>query len=403
MSAQRHDIVICGGGLVGTSLALSLAHLPLDICLLDPAPFPPKPRADDRTFTIAQGSKRALAALGVWSRLGRGDFQPITEIEVSDRSGRFGFTHIFAGELGVDALGFVTGNAALLAALYGALAATPVTVRQGRFGGLARDGDRAVITVADAPNDERIACRLLVGADGTRSAVREACGIGVDRHDYGREAVVANCRVSAPRPKTAFERFTPDGPIAALPIGDDRYTFVISRRDDPEWQALGEDAFLGRLAGAFGDRLGRLLGAGVRLRFPLIREQARGWVAPRVVLIGNAAHTLHPVAGQGFNLGLRDVAVLAERIADACRAQTDYGERAWLGDYARARQADVANTTLFTDGLVRLFAPRLGPLAAARALALNLVDGLPEVKRMLAVRTMGLKGPLPKLFRGLMP
>lgn len=403
MKTPFHDIVICGGGLVGASLALALAQLPLDICLLDPAPHAPAPRADDRTFTIAQGSKRALATLGAWSRLSRQDFQPITEIEVSDRAGRFGFTHLFADELGVDALGFVTGNVALLAALYGALGETGVTLRRGRFGGVARDDKSATVTLAAGEEGDRLTCRLLVGADGTHSAVRDACGIGVHRHDYGREAIVSNCRVSAPRPTTAFERFTPEGPIAALPIGDDRYTFVISRPDAAEWQALDEELFLDRLRASFGDRLGHVLGASPRLRFPLIRQHAREWVAPRVALIGNAAHTLHPVAGQGFNLGLRDVAVFAERLAEAVRAGADYGDIAWLRDYARARQTDVANTTRFTDGLVRLFAPRLGPVATARAVALNLVDGVPALKRMLAVRTMGLKAPLPKLFRGIKP
>ena len=403
MKIPFHDIVICGGGLVGASLALALSHLPLDICLLDPAPQAPAPRADDRTFTIAQGSKRALTTLGAWSRISRQDFQPITEIEVSDRAGRFGFTHLFADELGVDALGFVTGNVALLAALYGALGETGVTLRRGRFGEITRDDKSATVALAAGEKGHQLKCRLLVGADGTHSAVRGACGIDVHRHDYGREAIVSNCRVSAPRPTTAFERFTPEGPIAALPIGDDRYTFVISRPDAPEWQALDEDLFIDRLRATFGDRLGRVLGASPRLRFPLMRQHAREWVAPRVALIGNAAHTLHPVAGQGFNLGLRDVAVLADRLAEAVRAGADYGDLAWLRDYERIRQMDVANTTRFTDGLVRLFAPRLGPVAIARAVALNLVDGVPAVKRMLAVRTMGLKAPLPKLFRGIKP
>ena len=403
MKIPRHDIVICGGGLVGASLALALAHLPLDICLLDPAPHAPKPRTDDRTFTIAQGSKRALATLGAWSRLSRKDFQPITEIEVSDRAGRLGLTHLFADELGVDALGFVTGNVALLAALYEALSETGVTLRRGRFAGMTTNDEHAIVTLAGEQEGKRLECRLLVGADGTHSAVRGACEIGVYRHDYGREAIVSNCRVSAPRPTTAFERFTPDGPIAALPIGDDRYTFVISRPDATEWQALDEDPFRDRLTKTFGDRLGRILAASPRLRFPLMRQHAREWVAPRVALIGNAAHTLHPVAGQCFNLGLRDVAVLAERLAEAVRGGDDYGDATWLRSYAQVRQADVANTTRFTDGLVRIFAQRLGPVAIARALALNLVDGAPALKRMLAVRTMGLKAPLPKLFRGIKP
>ncbi len=400
---QRYDIVICGGGLVGASLALALAHLPLDICLLDPVACAPAACPDDRTFTIAQGSKRALETLGAWPRLSPGDVAPITEIEISDRSGGFGLTHILAKEQGVEALGFVVGNAALLAALYESLGATRVRLHRGRFAGLTHDGSEAQVMVADGDKSGSIVCRLLVGADGTHSAVRAACGIGVVTHDYGRSAIVSNCRVSRPRPHTAFERFTADGPIAALPIGGDRYTFVISRPDGGQWQALDDEGFLEHLTGRFGDRLGRLLSASPRLGFPLVRRHAREWVAPRCVLIGNAAHTLHPVAGQGFNLGLRDVAVLAERIAEACRAHRDFGDRAWLTGYARARQADVARTTRFTDGLVRLFAPRLPPLAAARGVALNVVDALPGLKRALAIRTMGLKTPLPRLFRGLAP
>ncbi len=400
---ETYDIVIGGGGLVGTSLALSLAHLPLTICLIDPVAAPPPRHKDDRTFTLAQGSKRALTSLGVWPLLPENSFHPITEIEVSDRTGGFGLTHIRAHELGLDALGFVTENAALLAALYGALKDTPVVIRAGRFTSLEVRADAAVVTMSGTDGPEQLSGRLLVGADGTDSAVRTALAIPVTRHAYGREALVMNCRVSAPKPRTAFERFTPEGPLAALPLGDDRYTFVMSSAHAQDWQDLPEPQFLARLEQAFGQRLGHFLACGRRLRFPLILQKAPHPAAARAVLVGNAAHTLHPVAGQGFNLGLRDIASLADTIAEACRRQEDFGSRAVLDRYLAGRARDVASTIEFTDGLVRIFSNKIGPLVAARNLALTLVDCLPSVKRALAVRTMGLKAPLPSLLRGLRP
>lgn len=400
---EAYDIVICGGGPVGTSLALSLAHLPLTICLIDPVAAPPPRHKDDRTFTLAQGSKRALASLGVWPLLPKNSFHPITEIEVSDRSGGFGLTHIRAHELGLDALGFVTENAALLAALYGALKETSVVVRPGRFASLEGGADATVVTLSGAQGTERLSGRLLVGADGTDSAVRAALGIPVSRRAYGREALVVNCQVSAPKPRTAFERFTPEGPLAALPLDDDRYTFVMSSAHAQDWQELPEPQFLARFEKAFGPRLGHFRACGRRLRFPLILQKARYPAAARAVLVGNAAHTLHPVAGQGFNLGLRDVAALADSIAEAWRRHEDFGSRSCLDRYLAGRARDTASTIGFTDGLVRIFSNKIGPLVAARNLALTLVDCLPVVKRALAVRTMGLKGPLPNLLRGLRP
>ncbi|HUW99273.1 MAG TPA: FAD-dependent monooxygenase [Acidiferrobacter sp.] len=403
VSRGSYDIVICGGGLVGTSLALSLAHLPLTVCLVDPAPTAPPRHKDDRTFTIAQGSKRTLTSLGVWPLLPSDSFHPISEIEVSDCMGRFGLTHIDAHELETEALGFVVENSALLGALYVALETTKVTVRTGHFTDIDQHTNSVTVTIAEADGPHQLSCRLLVGADGTNSAVRTTCAIPVTRHDYNREALVTNCRVSAPRPHTAFERFAEQGPIAALPLGDDRYTFVISRIDAKLWQDLSEADFLVQLQAAFGNRLGRLLDASARLRFPLILQQAPNPAAERVVIIGNAAHTLHPVAGQGFNLGLRDVAALADRIADAYRRHEDFGSRAHLDAYVKGRARDTANTIRFTDSLVRIFGYGAGPLVVARNVALTLVDCLPGIKRALGQRTMGLKGPLPRLMRGLKP
>ncbi len=405
MSEASYDVVICGGGLVGTSLALSLAHLPLTIALVDPAPKAPRRHPDDRTFTLAQGSKRALAKLGVWARLAPASTHALTEIEVSDRAGHFGLTHLRADELGVEALGYVTENRALLAALYATLKTTGVQLIAGRFAGMSEtpgaDASRIALEGADGPLAVR--ARLLVGADGTHSAVRAALGLGVRQRDYGREALVTNVTVSSPRPHTAFERFSPQGPVAALPLADGRYTFVVSRRDAKTWEEWPEARFCEALEGLFGRRLGHLTACGRRLRFPLILQIATRARGARTVLVGNAAHTLHPVAGQGFNLGLRDVAHLADGIAAAVRAGGDIGGEAVLAAYEAQRQRDVRNTVGFTDGLVRVFGNDFGPLVIARNLALTAVDCLPSLKRALALRTMGLKRPLPRLLKGLAP
>lgn len=249
----------------------------------------------------------------------------------------------------------------------------------------------------------RVRARLVVAADGARSAVRDALGIPTRRWEYGQTAVLANVTPELAHGNTAYERFTDQGPLALLPLGPERCAAVWTRRDErvPDILALDDAGFLGALQDCFGYRLGRFVRAGARTTQPLSLTLALESVRPRVALIGNAAHTVHPVAGQGFNLGLRDVAVLAELVVEAARRGDDPGDPLLLDAYARWRRSDQRRTALFTDALARVFAFPLAPVAAARNAGLLALDLCPPARHWLARRTMGVAGRLPRLARGL--
>lgn len=399
----HYDVIISGGGLVGATLALSLAHLPLSVAFIDPVAQAPAMATDDRTFTLSLGSQRALSTLGAWRYIDWARATPIRRIHVSDHRGRFGFTHLDADELGVEALGYVTENTALLGALYQALAATEVTAIVGRYRGHTTTADNVTVTIDTPDGEQVVGGRLLVGADGTHSPVRHGAGIGWQCTDYHRQAIVVNCAVDTPTAQVAYERFTAEGPVAALPAGANRYTLVVSQRDAQDLLASDDAAFHAYLQGLFGRRLGTFISSGRRLCFPLTLQRTRMPCARRTVVVGNAAQTLHPVAGQGFNLGLRDVATLADQIAREVRAGADLGADSVLASYAQARRVDTDRTISFTNGLVRIFSIP-GPWAmVARNLALTGVDCLFPIKRALAHRSMGLAAPLPRLLRGLSP
>jgi 2-octaprenyl-6-methoxyphenol hydroxylase len=248
-----------------------------------------------------------------------------------------------------------------------------------------------------------LTARLLVAADGANSRVRQQLGIDALRWDYGQTAVIANVSPALPHGNTAYERFTAAGPLALLPMSEGRCAVVctVDRRDRDAVLALDDAAFLAHLQDRFGDRLGRFRRVGQRQDYPLFMVKSREHARHRVAVIGNAAHTLHPIAGQGFNVGIRDVAVLAEVIIDAWRAGDDPGQLAVLERYANWRRWDQRRAIAFTDGLARLFVNPLPPLRLARNLGLLAFDLCPPVKRLLARQTMGLDGRLPRLARGL--
>jgi 2-octaprenyl-6-methoxyphenol hydroxylase len=228
-------------------------------------------------------------------------------------------------------------------------------------------------------------------------------GIATSRTEYGQHAVVSNVTVARPHANVAYERFTGHGPLALLPMSGNRCSVVWSLPPDQAERmlALGNAEFLRRLHDCFGDRLGDFVQVGSRQSYPLALTRVAEHVRPRLALIGNAAHTLHPVAGQGFNLGLRDVAALAQVLVDAQRAGRDIGDLAVLQQYADWRRRDNQVVSTFTDGLVRVFSNSFSPLVAARNLGLLAIDLLPSVKRSLMRRTMGLSGRLPRLACGL--
>ena len=403
---EDFDVIVSGGGLVGASLAVALAPLGIRIALVEAVPFASaaQPSFDDRTIALSRSSRRILDGIGAW-----GDIDEracaIRTIHVSQRGG-FGSAVIDAREQGVTELGHVVASRALGAALWRKLDATP-GISVFCPGGLdtPREVDGRMVANLSASGQKRpLAGRLLVIADGARSALREAVGIPAGERSYGQTAIVGNVSVSEPgTPGTAWERFTPDGPLALLPFRDDRFVFVLARSPDDADAAMKLDdaRFLGLLQTEFGHRLGRFTRLGKRSTYPLALVRADRVTAPRVVVVGNAAHGLHPVAGQGYNLGLRDVATIAEIVADEVRMGRDPGSPGALARYAEWRRRDQRNVVAFTDGLIRLFGIRLRSMSAARGIGLALFDATPVAKRTLARQTMGMGGTLTRLARGL--
>src|SRR5581483_3481783 len=319
------DVLVVGGGLVGASLAYALRGSGLSIGVVEAFPFSfsESPSFDDRTLALAYGSRRIFAALGLWEAIARRGAAPIKRIHVSDR-GRFGVARLTAAEAGLDALGYVVTHRTLGASLYEAIKdqsnvnmIAPATLQSVT---LEESAARVRVQAGDAAQD--LSARLLVAADGANSPIRDAVGIEVERVPYDQTAVVSAVTTELSHQDTAYERFTESGPLALLPADAERVL------------AWDDETFRRELQVAFGERLGRFSGVGKRNAYPLALTRVREHVRPRLALIGNAAHAVHPVAGQGFNLGLRDVAALAEVLTDAVAAGRDPGDIAALQRYA---------------------------------------------------------------------
>ncbi len=401
-----YDIVIIGGGLVGMSLASALGRSGFRIAVVEAKEWRPPvaPNQEGRTLALAYGSRRIFEGMGLWSQIAAQGVTPIKRIHISDR-GRFGITRLDATDAGIDALGYVVQTTALAAVLYHAVQdlesidlISPAAMKD-----LVFSVDSVSITVKHANRGRKVSARLLVGADGGRSRVRSLAGIDAHEIDYDQTAIVATVTPEAPHHNVAYERFTDSGPLALLPMQDQRCTVVWSthRQQADSIMVWDEAMFLQQLQERFGDRLGQFLEAGKRVAYPLVLTRVDRDVRARLALVGNAAHTVHPVAGQGFNLGLRDVATLSQILVEAARDGRDIGDVHVVGKYLSWRQRDTRAVTAFTDGLIRLFSNSFMPVAVARNLGLMATDLLPPLKRFLIRRTSGLAGPLPRLARGL--
>jgi len=371
-----HDLIVVGAGPVGATLALALADADLDIEVLDARPAG-EPARGDRSLALSHGARLIYERLGLWSGLAATPdaVTPITNIDISQAEG-FGMARLSATLHDLPALGYVVSYRALQAVLDAALARAGIAVRRGA---VARDvrglPEHASVTVeGDA---EPMRARLVAVADGSGTSVN---GIRREHRDYGQVALTAKVWMDAPHGGVAFERFTVDGPMALLPEGD-HYGAVWTRppQSAARIQALTDDEFLRELAQQFGTRLRGFRRVGDRRSFPLALQFARPTIAARVAVVGNAAQSLHPVAGQGFNLGLRDAYEFASVVIDTPRDAL--GTRAMLDRYARGRTADRFAGIAFTHGLVHLFGTGLPLIRWPRGMALTLLDAFPPAKR----------------------
>jgi 2-octaprenyl-6-methoxyphenol hydroxylase len=407
---MNYDVAIIGGGMVGASLGVALAPLGIRVAVVEAVPHDSalQPSFDERTTALSNGSRRILESLGTWAAVS-GAATAIRKIHVSEQGG-FGFARIDAAEQGLEAMGYVVPNRILGRALWTQLQAHSERNHQGlqiicpgQVLEVDAGQDLVTLKIDAAGKTLGIAAKLIVAADGIHSSVREALGVAAESRDYGQTALITTVLPKRFHEHVAYERFTADGPLALLPLEDGRCTLVLSLKSDAVATAMAwsDQELLTEVQRRFGFRLGRFIKVGRRAAYPLSLSRAERTSAPRCAIIGNAAQGLHPVAGMGFNLGLRDVASLAELVAErAARAAFDPGERVMLDEYDAWRAADRSGVIAFTDGLIRTFSNPLRSVRALRNLGLLAFDLSPPAKSALSRLSSGANGRVPKLARG---
>ncbi|MDJ0971848.1 MAG: UbiH/UbiF/VisC/COQ6 family ubiquinone biosynthesis hydroxylase [Kiloniellales bacterium] len=412
----KTEVLIVGGGMVGLTLGCTLAGGGVPTVVLERRALADtvEDAFDGRASAIAQGSRRALDAAGLWAGMAP-HAQPILDIRVSD--GQIGsgglwegtaplFLHYDHREVGDQPLGYIVENRAIRLALNAAVAELPAltVLAPATLEQLDRSPAGVEARLADGG---RIRAQVAVGAEGRRSRLRTEAGIRCAEWSYPQTGIVCTISHDEPHHGVAHEHFLPAGPFAVLPMVDDaegrhRSSIVWTERRDlaEAMLALDDDAFSAEMQRRFGDSLGRIRLLGRRWSYPLSLLHAERYIDRRLALVGDAAHGIHPIAGQGLNLGLRDVAVLAETLVDARRLGLDLGGGPALARYQRWRRFDNVMLTVVTDGLNRLFSNDLGPLRLARDLGLSTVGRIGPLKRLLMRHAMGLEGDLPRLTRG---
>ena len=410
-----YDLIIIGGGLVGASLACALSESSLRIAIIEAFPFKSddseyQPAFDARSVALSYTSKQVFEGMGLWSSINTLGVAPIKKIHISDR-GHAGITRLNAEDENVEALGYVVETRVIGKALFKALnkQKNVTLIAPAKLKNFELSLDSASAIIEHNGESKTLTAKLLVAADGGDSVVRRLSGVRIKQRNYEQSAVIANVATDQPHNNRAFERFTDSGPLALLPMAAteneaNRYSLVwtINSSEQVDMMSWDDETFLTKLKERFGERAGQFINVSPRHVYPLSLMRAKEHVRERLAIIGNAAHSLHPVAGQGFNLGLRDVAALSQVIIDADRnGNKDIGLLTTLQTYADWRRRDHIQTAMATDSLVRIFSNNFLPLAALRNLGLLVVDIVPPLKKVFARHAMGFVGKLPRLGRGL--
>ncbi|HSZ75370.1 MAG TPA: FAD-dependent monooxygenase [Rhizomicrobium sp.] len=403
--AANIDVIVAGGGMVGLTLGIALAKGGLDVAVADPAPKAALLDAgfDGRVSALAYSSVRMFEALGIWPHLVE-HAQAINDILVTDAGANreaspfsLHFDHREIGEL----LGHIAENRHIRAALFAVAETLPNLSLIAPMGVAEMKAESASVT-ATLANGEAIRARLAVAADGRESPLRVAQGIGVVGWSYPQTGIVATVEHEKPHNGVAYEHFLPSGPFAILPMTGNRSSLVWTEKETlaPAMMKLPDDEFDAEIANRFGAHLGATKAAGPRWSYPLKFHIARDYVRPRFALAGDSAHGIHPIAGQGLNLGLKDAAAMAEVVLDAARLGLDIGALDVLKRYERWRRFDALALAAATDGLNRLFSNDIAPLRFARDLGMGVVDSIGPLRRFFMRHAGGSIGKLPRLLKG---
>jgi 2-octaprenyl-6-methoxyphenol hydroxylase len=402
----RCDVIVGGGGMVGLTLAIALAKSGLEVVVADPVPKGAvlDAKFDGRVSALAYASVRMFGALGVWQHL-EAHAQPIKDILVTD--GKIGgepspfSLHFDASEVGAPSLGHIVENRHIRAGLF-AVAETLPNLRLVAPAALTDLDAQAGGITATLGNGETITAQLAVAADGRDSPMRELMGLQMISWAYPQTGIVATVEHEKPHNGVAYEHFLPSGPFAILPMTGNRSSLVWTEDDKlaPQMMKLDQEAFDAEIAKRFGDHLGTTKTAGPRWSYPLKFHLARGFVKPRFALCGDSAHGIHPIAGQGLNLGLKDAAALSEIVLDTARIGLDIGSLAALEKYERWRRFDSFALSVATDGLNRLFSNDIAPLRLLRDVGMGIVDSIGPARRFFMRHAGGDIGKLPRLMKG---